>query len=51
MSAQDFYNQHGQHGQQGQQQGYGYSNSGQQSYNPQDPYNQGPPQHHQQQVS
>lgn len=48
MSAQDFYNQHGQ---QGQQQGYGYSNPGQQPYNPQDPYSQGPPQHHQQQVS
>ena len=45
MSAQDFYNQQGQ---QGQQQGYGYSNAGQQPYNPQDPYNQ---QHHQQQVS
>ncbi|KAK3305304.1 uncharacterized protein B0T15DRAFT_193064 [Chaetomium strumarium] len=40
MSAQDYY---------GQQQGYGYSNQGQQGYNPQAPYSQGQPpnyQHH-----
>jgi hypothetical protein len=42
MSAQDYY---------GQQQGYGYSNQGQQGqqgYNTQAPYSQGQPQHYQQ---
>ena len=34
----------------GQQQGFGYTNSGQQNYNPQDPHGHPPQQNYQQQV-